>query len=57
LLVKGSNHEGLNLVKLEEELIKQRIVKVGHYRLKQDSRKHPVELEEDPVPCRTGENS
>ena len=31
----------------------QPIVKVEHYRLKQDSIKHPVELKEDPVPYRT----
>jgi hypothetical protein len=32
----------------------QPIVKVEHYRLKQDSIKHPVELKEDPPPYRTG---
>jgi hypothetical protein len=32
----------------------QPIVKVEHYRLKQDSVKHPVELKEDTVPYRTG---
>ncbi len=32
----------------------QPIVKVEHYRLKQDSVKHPVELKEDPTPYRTG---
>ena len=32
----------------------QPIVKVEHYRLRQDSTKHPVELKEDPPPYRTG---
>ena len=32
----------------------QPIVKVEHYRLRQDSIKHPVELREEPVPYRTG---
>jgi hypothetical protein len=32
----------------------QPIVKVEHYRLRQDSIKHPVELKEDPPPYRTG---
>jgi REP element-mobilizing transposase RayT len=32
----------------------QPIVKVEHYRLRQDSIKHPVELKEEPVPYRTG---
>jgi hypothetical protein len=31
----------------------QPIVKVEHYRLKQDSVKHPVELKEDAPPYRT----
>jgi hypothetical protein len=35
----------------------QPIVKVEHYRLRQDSIKHPVELNEDPVPYRTGGSS
>ena len=35
----------------------QPIVKVEHYRLRQDSIKHPVELKEDPVPYRTGGSS
>lgn len=34
----------------------QPIVKVEHYRLKQDSIKHPVELKEDAPPYRTGGN-
>ena len=32
----------------------QPIVKVEHYRLRQDSIKHPVELKEDATLCRTG---
>ena len=32
----------------------QPIVKVEHYRLRQDSIKHPVELKDDPVPYKTG---
>ena len=32
----------------------QPIVKVEHYRLRQDSIKHPVELKEDPTLYRTG---
>jgi hypothetical protein len=32
----------------------QPIVKVEHYRLRQDSVKHPVELKEDAPPYRTG---
>ena len=34
----------------------QPIVKVEHYRLKQDSIRHPVELKEEPLPYRTGGN-
>jgi hypothetical protein len=34
----------------------QPIVKVEHYRLKQDSVKHPVELKEDSTPYRTNVN-
>lgn len=34
----------------------QPIVKVEHYRLKQDSIKHPVELKEEAPPFRTGCN-
>ena len=32
----------------------QPVVKVEHYRLKQDSVKYPVELKEDPTPYRAG---
>lgn len=35
-------------------LEKHPIVKVEHYRLKQDSVKYPVELKEDPTPYRAG---
>ena len=34
----------------------QPIVKVEHYRLKQDSIRHPVEFKEDPTPYRAGGN-
>jgi hypothetical protein len=35
----------------------QPIVKIEHFRLKQDSAMHPVELKEDPPPYHTGGNS
>jgi superfamily II DNA or RNA helicase len=44
----------LNILNDPSTLDWQPIVKVEHYRLKQDSVKHPVELKEDPTPYRTG---
>lgn len=47
-------HPSLNILRDPSTLDWQPIVKVEHYRLRQDSIKHPVELKEDPVPYRTG---
>ena len=44
----------LNILTDPSTLDWQPIVKVEHYRLKQDSVKHPVELKEDSVPYRAG---
>lgn len=44
----------LNILNDPSTLDWQPIVKVEHYRLKQDSVKHPVELREEPPPYRTG---
>jgi superfamily II DNA or RNA helicase len=44
----------LNILNDPSTLDWQPIVKVEHYRLKQDSVKHPVELKEDTTPYRTG---
>jgi hypothetical protein len=44
----------LNVLNDPSTLDWQPIIKVEHYRLKQDSVKHPVELKEDPAPYRTG---
>ena len=46
----------LNLLHDPATLDWQPIVKVEHYRLRQDSWKHPIELKEDPAPYRTGGN-
>lgn len=47
----------LNTIQDPAQLDWQPVIKIEQYRLKQDSIKHPVELEEDPVPYRTGGNS
>lgn len=47
----------LNILQDPATLDWQPIVKVEHYRLKQDSIRHPVELKEDPTPYTTGGNS
>jgi superfamily II DNA or RNA helicase len=44
----------LNILNDPSTLDWQPIVKVEHYRLRQDSVKHPVELKEDSTPYRTG---
>jgi TolA-binding protein len=44
----------LNIFQDPSTLDWQPIVKVEHYRLRQDSIKHPVELKEDPPPYRVG---
>lgn len=44
----------LNILNDPSTLDWQPIVKVEHYRLKQDSVKHPVELREDSTPYQTG---
>lgn len=46
----------LNIFQDPATLDWQPIVKVEHYRLKQDSIKHPVELKDDAVPYRSGVN-
>ena len=46
----------LNILQDPSTLDWQPIVKVEHYRLRQDSIKHPVELKEDPTPYRTGDS-
>ena len=45
-------HPSLNILHDPATLEWQPIVKVEHYRLKQDSVKHPVELKEEPPPYR-----
>jgi hypothetical protein len=47
----------LNILRDPATLDWQPIVKIEHYRLRQDSITQPVELKEDPVPYRTGGNS
>jgi predicted GIY-YIG superfamily endonuclease len=47
----------LNIIQDPASLDWQPILKVEHYRLRQDSTSHPVELREDPVPYRAGGNS
>jgi hypothetical protein len=44
----------LNTLRDPSTLDWQAIVKVEHYRLRQDSAKHPLELREEPPPYRTG---
>ena len=44
----------LNIINDPSTLDWQPIVKVEHYRLNQDSVKHPVEIKEDATPYRTG---
>jgi Protein NO VEIN, C-terminal len=43
----------LNILEDPARLDWQPVVKVEHYRLRQDSVAHPIELKEDPVPYRT----
>jgi hypothetical protein len=50
----ASPNPSLNILNDPSTLDWQPIVKVEHYRLKQDSVKHPVELKEDAPPYRTG---
>jgi hypothetical protein len=50
----ASPNPSLNILNDPSTLDWQPIVKVEHYRLKQDSVKHPVELKEDSPPYRTG---
>lgn len=50
----GTPKPSLNILNDPSTLDWQPIVKVEHYRLKQDSVKHPVELKEDSPPYRTG---
>jgi len=47
----------LNVLRDPSTLDWQAVTKIEHYRLRQDSIKHPVELKEDPLPYRTGGNS
>ena len=47
----------LNIFQDPATLDWQAVTKIEHYLLRQDSVKHPLELKEDPVPYRTGENS
>jgi hypothetical protein len=53
----ASPNPSLNILNDPSTLDWQPIVKVEHYRLKQDSVKHPVELKEDAPPYRTGGTS
>jgi hypothetical protein len=46
----------LNIFQDPATLDWQPIVKVEHYRLKQDSIRHPVELKEDSIPYKTGDS-
>jgi len=48
-----ATNPSLNAIKDPGQLDWQPIVKIEHYRLNQDSVKHPVELKEDPMPYRT----
>jgi superfamily II DNA or RNA helicase len=57
ILLHCATAPSLNVFQDPATLDWQPIVKVEHYRLRQDSTKHPVELKEDPVPYRTGGNS
>ena len=50
----GTPNPSLNILNDPSTLDWQPIVKVEHYRLRQDSVKHPVELKEDATPYRTG---
>jgi len=50
----ASPKPSLNILNDPSTLDWQPIVKVEHYRLKQDSVKHPVELKEDATPYRIG---
>ena len=50
----GTPNPSLNILNDPSTLDWQPIVKVEHYRLRQDSVKHPVELKEDSPPYRTG---
>ena len=52
----ASPKPSLNILNDPSTLDWQPIVKVEHYRLKQDSVKHPVELKEDAPPYKTGGN-
>jgi SNF2 family DNA or RNA helicase len=49
-----ASQPSLNIIQDPATLDWQPIVKIEHYRLKQDSVKHPVELKEDAPPYRTG---
>ncbi len=51
----GTLNPSLNILPDPATLDWQPIVKVEHYRLRQDSGKSPVELREEGVPYRTGE--
>jgi hypothetical protein len=44
----------LNVLRDPSTLEWQPVTKIEHYRLRQDSIAHPVELKEDPTPYRTG---
>jgi len=50
----ASPKPSLNILNDPSTLEWQPIVKVEHYRLRQDSVRHPVELKEDALPYRTG---
>jgi superfamily II DNA or RNA helicase len=56
IVLRCATAPSLNIFQDPAILDWQPIVKVEHYRLKQDSIKHPVELKEDSPPYRTGGN-
>ena len=47
----------LNIIRDPSTLDWQAVTKIEHYRLRQDSMKHPVELHEEPPPYRIGGDS
>ena len=53
----GTPNPSLNILHDPATLDWQPIVKIEHYRLRQDSVKHPVELKEDAPPYRAGGSS